>query len=179
MRPFKPIAGVVLASVLFSGILVAPSHAAAAPAHASSVASATAGFAEQSVVLARPGNGKILFAGIVGGRGQLTIKNRHSKDAVITLMKGKKKAISVFVRARSTAKVKNIKDGTYRAYYTIGYRFDTGKRRFTRSASYHRSNGLMKFRTTTAFSTIFTFTLYTARGGNSTSVPVNPRNFPT
>ncbi|XVQ82460.1 hypothetical protein ACQP2K_26815 [Microbispora siamensis] len=47
-------------------------------------------------------------------------------------------AVSFYVRKRSSAKVANIKDGTYRVYFTTGVDYDRSSRAFTRNCGGRR-----------------------------------------
>ena len=60
-----------------------------------------------------PPNGKLLRAGNTGGRSELTIGNGGSDDAVVTLSKGRRPVISVYVRKDKTYTVKSVPDGSY------------------------------------------------------------------
>ncbi|TMR98932.1 hypothetical protein [Nonomuraea basaltis] len=167
--------GVVAAVALAGGLLASP------PAGATVATGATVASVSQTADLAaaaRPRNGKILYDRVSGGRGTLKIKNGTSKDGVVTLVRGKTKAISIYVRARSTASVKDVRDGTYRIYFTNGYRFSTSKRKFTKSATYQRFNDRLRFTTTSTSTTIWTLTLNPVKGGNAKTSPVNPKDFP-
>jgi hypothetical protein len=164
-------AGVVAAVALAGGLL------AAAPAVA--VASErTVDSVSQTDAAARPRNGKILYHRLGGGLGTLKIKNGTSRDGVVTLVKGKAKAVSIYVRARSTAGVKDVRDGTYRVYFTTGSRFSTSKGRFGRNAVYQRFNDRLKFATTATSASIWTLTLNPVRGGNARTSSINPKDFP-
>ncbi|WP_062354677.1 hypothetical protein [Herbidospora yilanensis] len=166
MLSLRPFAGAILTSVLLTGY-------AAAPAAASAQESATV-----SQAAARPGNGKVIYDRISGGEGVLKIKNGTGKDGVVTLVRGKTKAFSLYVRAKSTASFKRVDDGTYTVYFTTGYRFNSSKRKFTKSAAYQRFNDRLKFTTTATQSTIWTLTLNPVRGGNARTSGVNPKDFP-
>lgn len=168
MVSLRPLAGAILASVLLTGF-------ASSPAGATTQESSAVSWTEAA---ARPANGKILYDRISGGQGALKVKNGTTRDAVVTLVRGRSKAISVFVRARSTATVDDVRDGTYRIYYTSGYRFSTSKGKFGRSAVYRRFDRLLSFTTTTTQSTIWTLTLNVVRGGNASTSGVNPKDFP-
>ncbi len=168
MRTLRPLAGVILTSALLTGY-------AAAPAAASVQESATV---SQVTAAARPGNGKVLSDRISGGEGILKIKNGTGKDGVVTLVRGKSKAFSLYVRAKSTASFKRVDDGTYTVYFTTGYRYSTSKRKFTKSASYQRFTDRLRFNTTSTSSTIWTLTLNPVKGGNARTTGVNPKDFP-
>lgn len=168
MIRLRPLAGAILTSVLLAGYAAAPAAASTRETVAVSTIEAAA----------RPGNGKILYSRLSGGRGTLKVKNGTRKDAVVTLVRGNTKAISVYVRARSTAKVDDVRDGTYKIFFTSGYRFDTSKRKFTRTPSYQRFDRRMRFKTTSTTSTIWTLSLKQVAGGNARSRSVDPRSFP-
>ncbi|GII03162.1 hypothetical protein [Planobispora takensis] len=171
MISLRPLAGAITASALASALLVGP---AVAPAAASTQETAVS-WADAA---ARPGNGRILYDRISGGRGVLKIKNGNRTDAVITLVRGRTKAISIYVRARSTAKINDVRDGTYRIYFTSGYRFSVSKGRFTKSAVYQRFDDKLRFTTTSTSATIWTLTLNRVVGGNARTSGVNPKDFP-
>lgn len=127
---------------------------------------------------ARPRNGAILFDRISGGRGVLKIKNGLRTDGVVILVRGKTKAISIYVRAKSTASIKDVRDGTYRLYFTTGYAYSKSRHRFTRAATYQRFNDRLRYYTTATASRIYTLTLHPVRGGNAGTQHVNPKDFP-
>ncbi|MFD1931351.1 MULTISPECIES: hypothetical protein [Nonomuraea] len=168
MNSLRALAGALLASTLLLG---------AAPAQAASASAVSA--SEDSAAAARPGNGRVLYAGLSGGEGHLKVKNGTTRDAVVTLVKGKKKALSFYIRAKSTATLKDIQDGTYRVFYTSGYRFSTSKGRFTRYAVYRRFDDTLRYTTSSTSATIWTLTLKPAIGGNATTSGVDPKNFPS
>ncbi|MBB2910880.1 hypothetical protein FHS43_002143 [Streptosporangium becharense] len=183
MALLRPLAGAALTSALLVGAAT-PADAAsvtapAAPIAVPAVAAAPAsGALSPAGTTARPANGRILYAGISGGQGTLKIKNGTSKDAVVTLVRGRSKAISVYVRARSRAVVDDVRDGTYRIYFTTGYRFSISRGRFTSGASYQRFDDRLRYTTTSSTSTIWTLTLNPVRGGNASTSGVNPNDFP-
>jgi hypothetical protein len=169
-------AGVLAAVALTGGLLTSSPASATAVAGERAVVSVSQTTA--STAEARPRNGKILFDRISGGRGVLKIKNGTSKDGVVTIVRGRTKAMSIYVRARSSASIKDVRDGNYRIFFTTGYRFSTSKGRFTRGASYQRFNDRLKFVTTATQYSIWTLTLNPVRGGNAQTSSVNPKDFP-
>ncbi|WP_433430556.1 hypothetical protein [Nonomuraea sp. CA-141351] len=165
-------AGVVAAVALAGGLLTT------SPAGATVTGTESVAVASQTAAAARPSNGRILYDRISGGHGTLKIKNGTSKDGVVTLVKGRTKAISIYVRAKSTASIKDVRDGTYRIYFTTGYAFATSKGRFSRAASYQRFNDRLKFVTTATSYSIWTLTLHQVKGGNARTTSINPKDFP-
>lgn len=153
---------------------------AAAPAVPSSLIPAgyrVAGAASAACATSRPRNGKILYSGIRGGLGRLTIRNRLSQDGVIVLVRGRSKAIGVYVRAHASTTVRNIKDGTYTIYFTVGSLFRACTGRFTRGASYWRVKHRLPFVSPPRF-TVATLTLFAVNGGSSPTTQISPSGFP-
>ncbi|GAB2909147.1 hypothetical protein ACFMQL_25995 [Nonomuraea fastidiosa] len=167
----------VAAVALAGGLLVAPPANAAAPV-TSAPAVTTVTLTAQQAAAARPRNGRILYDRISGGLGQLKIKNGTSRDGVVALVKGRKKAISIYVRAKSSATIRDVRDGTYTIYFTTGTRYSVSKGRFTRGASYQRFNNRLRFTTTSRTRTIWTITLNPVKGGTARTSHVNPKDFP-
>ncbi|GII58831.1 hypothetical protein Pth03_72200 [Planotetraspora thailandica] len=130
----------------------------------------------------RLGNGTVFSSRIRGGRGTLTVKNGGSQDGVVTLLKGKQKAVSLYIRKKSSARLSNIKDGSYRVYFTTGTDFDRKKRTFTRSCAFERFDDNLKFSTVYTATQIrwqtWTLTLNKVKGGNAPSRSVDPDTFP-
>ncbi|SPL96524.1 unnamed protein product [[Actinomadura] parvosata subsp. kistnae] len=168
-------AGVVAAVALAGGLIVA-SPAAGVATTGSVVTPVTV--TAQTAALARPRNGTILYDRISGGQGRLKIRNGLSQDGVVILVRGRTKAISIYVRARSTATVTDVRDGTYRIYFTTGTHFSRSKGRFTRNAVYQRFNDKLKYRTTATRIPGWSLTLNPVRGGNAGTSSVNPKDFP-
>ncbi|WP_283138502.1 hypothetical protein [Rhizohabitans arisaemae] len=126
-------------------------------------------------------NGQYVKTFSARGRGPLTIRNRGSADAVISLAQGKRQLFSVYVRKGSTYKVNGIADGTYRLYYTTGVDWDGRSRSFTRDCNFSRFDSSFKFRTTYGGGrvqwTTWTITLG-GGGGNAPTSKVDPGDFP-
>ncbi|MEV4392717.1 hypothetical protein [Nonomuraea sp. NPDC049607] len=173
-----PLRAGVVAAVALTGTLLTTTPAGATAAGLQTASAARTTSAVQAAAASRPANGRIIYDRLSGGRGTLKIKNGTSKDGVVTIVKGRTKAVSIYVRARSTARIRDVRDGTYRIYFTTGYRFSTSKGRFTRAASYQKFNDRLRFRTTSTQYTIWTLTLNPIRGGNARTSPVNPKDFP-
>ncbi|WP_370025907.1 hypothetical protein [Planotetraspora sp. GP83] len=131
----------------------------------------------------RPGNGTVLLSAVRGGRGSLTVKNGGSRDGVVSLVKGKKKAVSLYVRKKSTAKVPNIRDGSYRVYFTTGVDYDRAAHAFNRSCRFSRFDDALRYRTTYTATQVrwnnWTITLNKISGGNASTSDVNPDDFPS
>lgn len=130
----------------------------------------------------RLGNGTILASGIRGGRGGLTVQNGTGDDSVVTLLLGKRKAVSVYVRKGSTVTVSNIRDGTYRVYFTSGVDYDRAARTFTRRCVFQRFDDPLPYRTVYTATQVrwsnWTLTLNKVVGGNASTSHVSPDDFP-
>ena len=126
----------------------------------------------------RPHSGTILHSEIRGGLGTLTIKNHLSQDAVVILVRGQSKALSVYVRTHKATTVGNIKDGTYTFYFTAGSRYSVCQERFTSGASYWRIDKRLPFVSPPGERTIGSLILENVVGGNAPSTPVGSGGFP-
>ncbi|MEZ7124310.1 hypothetical protein ACBR40_03150 [Nonomuraea sp. AD125B] len=165
---------------LIAAFAMAATLVTASPSGATTVSTTTSATTASTTTTAaaRPRNGAILFDRISGGRGVLKIKNGLRTDGVVILVRGKTKAISIYVRAKSTASIKDVRDGTYRLYFTTGYAYSKSRHRFTRAATYQRFNDRLRYYTTATASRIYTLTLHPVRGGNAGTQHVNPKDFP-
>ena len=130
----------------------------------------------------RLSNGALIRAGNRGGRGELTIDNGGSADAVVTLSKGRRPAISVYVRRNKDFTVKGVPDGSYTVFFTGGADWDTKARAFGRRCAFQRFEDSMRFRTTRVGSQIlwqnYRITLQPVIGGNASTSDVDPNDFP-
>lgn len=148
----------------------------------------TAGPLEERLVvqaITRPKNGTVVTNKIKGGRGSLTVENGNDVDAVIVLAKKSKphKAVlAVYVRAGKKATVKRIRDGTYVVYFTLGRRWDSVSKAFTRDVERSRFVDTVKFKTTRSGFLItwstWTLTLHPVFGGNAPTEGVGEGDFP-
>jgi hypothetical protein len=131
---------------------------------------------------ARPSNGKLIRAGNGDGRGELTIDNGGSNDAVVTLSKGRKPAVSVYVRKNKKHTVKGVPDGTYAVFFTGGDAWDGTARAFGRNCAFQRFEDPMKFRTIRTATqirwSVWTVTLQRVVGGTARTADVDPNDFP-
>jgi hypothetical protein len=161
---------------LLAVIALAVAGALAVPVLPAGAAETTAQAA--SCTTSRPHSGTFLFSGIRGGLGKLTIKNDiGSQDGVVVLVRGRSKAVSVYVRARASTTISNVKDGSYTIYFTTGSAFSTCQERFTRGAAYYRVNGHLSFASPPHYTTA-TLTLYAVSGGNASTSPIGSSGFP-
>jgi hypothetical protein len=131
---------------------------------------------------ARPSNGKLIRTGNGDGRGELTISNGGSADAVVTLSKGRKPAVSVYVRKNKKHTVKGVPDGTYTVFFTGGGAWDDTARAFGRDCAFQRFEDPMEFRTTRTATQIgfsrWSITLQRVVGGTARTSDVDPNDFP-
>jgi hypothetical protein len=175
---FAAAAAAVAGALALPALPAAAATAAQAAPHSLSAAShRDAGAALAACATSRPRSGRILYAGIKGGMGRLTIKNRLSHDSVIMLVRGRSRAIGVYVRAHTSTTVRNIKSGTYTVYFTTGSRFRVCTGRFTRGASYNRVKQHLPFAFPPHF-TVATLTIFASSSGNAPTTPISPPSFP-
>jgi hypothetical protein len=123
----------------------------------------------------RPPNGKLIRAGNRDGQGQLVIDNGGSNDAVVTLSKGSKPAISVYVRKDKTSTVRSVPDGTYAVFFTGGVAWDASARAFGRNCAFQRFEDQLTF----SGSNGWKLTLQRVVGGNAQTDDVDPDDFPS
>lgn len=162
------VAAVAVASAL--AVLGLPSAASAATRTAPQSVSSTC-------TTSRPHSGTILYSGIRGGLGRITIKNHLSQDSAVVLVRGKSKAIGVYVRSHATVTVHNVADGTYTIYFTVGSGFSVCHGRFTSGASYWKVKNRLPFVAPPDY-TIATLTLFAVNGGGSPTSQISPSSFP-
>lgn len=130
----------------------------------------------------RLNNGTFLRKGGLGGRSSLQIHNGGSSDAVINVVRGTSKVLSVYVRRKAKFKINNVSDGTYRVYFTNGVDWDRKRRAFSRECSFQRFQKSVRFKTTTTATQIrwtdWRITLHPITGGNARTARVDPDDFP-
>jgi hypothetical protein len=116
------------------------------------------------------------------GRGTLTIHNGGTHDAVVTLVRGKSKVISVYVRKKGKFTVSGVRDGKYRIYFTTGADWDRKAKSFTRSCSFSQFDDPLGFKTTYTSTHVrwqtWRITLHRITGGNARTRNVDPDKFP-
>jgi hypothetical protein len=128
-------------------------------------------------------NGAFLRKSTLNGRSSLEIDNGGGSDAVVTVVKGGSKAFSVYVRKKAKFKVRGVRDGTYKVYFTHGVDWDGRSRSFTRDCSFERFQKSVKFKTTFTATQIlwhdWRITLHAIAGGNARTSQVDPKDFPS
>jgi len=130
----------------------------------------------------RPPNGKLIRAGDLDGRGELTIDNGGSADAVVALSKGRSPAVSVYVRKGKKYTVEGVPDGSYTIFFTGGADWDGMARAFGRECAFQRFEERLRFRTTRTDTQVFyqtyKITLQPVVGGTARTSDVDPNDFP-
>jgi predicted regulator of Ras-like GTPase activity (Roadblock/LC7/MglB family) len=173
------VAAAVASVLTATGLPAAASAATRTPNEATASAAGThAAAASATCAASRPHSGTILYAGITGGQGKLTIHNGLSQDGVVVIVRGHSKAIGVYVRAHASTTVQNVKDGTYTVDFTAGSLFHTCTGRFTSGASYWRFSKSLAFVTTATEYTLWTLTLQPVPNGNAPTTQISPAAFP-
>lgn len=125
----------------------------------------------------RPPNGKLIRAGKRDGQSALDIDNGGSSDAVVTLSKGSKPAISVYVRKNKTTTVEGVPNGSYTVFFTFGAAWDASARAFGRNCAFQRFRPGGKDQLTFQ-NEGWVITLQRVAGGNSPTDDVDPNDFP-
>lgn len=127
-------------------------------------------------------NGTLIRNGGRGGRAYLEINNGGSKDAVVTLVRGKSKVLSVYIRKKKKFRINSMRDATYKVYYTTGKDWDRSARAFSRDCDFKRFEKSIRFRTTRSGSVIrwtnWTLSLHAVIGGTARTKRVKPSDFP-
>ena len=130
----------------------------------------------------RPSTGTYIRDVNRNARAELEVKNGGSSDAVVTLTKGDKPDISVYVRKGKTYTVRGVPDGTYAVYFKNGSGWDDAARAFGRNCRFQKFADPMRFRTTRDTRGVywqnFTITLNPVLGGNAQTDEVDPDDFP-
>lgn len=125
----------------------------------------------------RPPNGKLIRAGDRDGPSALQIDNGGSNDALVTLSKGSKPAISVYVRKGKETTVRGVPNGSYAVYFTFGAAWDGSARAFGRNCAFQRFRPNGEDQLTFA-NNGWVITLERVVGGNSPTDDVDPDDFP-
>jgi hypothetical protein len=135
--------------------------------------------------ITRPATGTAITNKIKGGRGQLTIENGNDRDAVLLLAKSSaptKAVLAVYLRAGRSATIKNIKDGTYVVFFSLGKRWDSRTKAFTNEVDRSRFQDTIRFKTTRTATMItwstWTLTLQAVVGGTAPTQDVGEGDFP-
>jgi hypothetical protein len=130
----------------------------------------------------RPANGKFIRSGNRSGRAQLIIANGGSDDAVVTLIRGSKPAVSVYVREGKKYTVTGVADGRYGIFFTGGSAWDDKARAFGRDCAFQRFEDPLNYRTVRTATQIrwqtWRITLNKVVGGNARTSEVDPNDFP-
>ena len=131
----------------------------------------------------RPPNGKLIRAGKRKGQAEFIIDNGGSGDAVVTLSRKGKPAVSVYVRKDKKYTVEGVPDGSYAVFFTGGTAWDAKARAFGRKCAFQRFENPLEFRTTRTASQVqyqrWTITLQPVVGGTARTDDVDPNDFPT
>ncbi|MFJ2032030.1 hypothetical protein [Streptosporangium sp. NPDC087985] len=127
-------------------------------------------------------NGRYIRSEGRPGRAYLELKNGNGRDAVVVLVRGKKKAVRVYIRRKSTFKVRGVRDGSYKVYYTLGTDWDSRVGGFTRSCSFEQFGRSVRFKTVYTATQIrwsnWTITLNAVVGGTVSPRHLKPGDFP-
>lgn len=130
----------------------------------------------------RLSNGRFIASEGRPSRAFLELRNGTRQDAVVVLVRGKKKAITVYVRRKSNFKIQGVRDGSYKIYYTFGEDWDARARSFSRSCAFEQFGKTVRFRTVNTGTQIrwtnWTVTLHAVTGGTVKPKKIKPGDFP-
>jgi hypothetical protein len=115
-----------------------------------------------------------------GGFGELTVKNGNDRDGMIVLTAlDDQPVLAAYIRAEDSLLMDDIPDGVYRLYYSQGKAWDAARMHFTEDVSQRRFEESLGFTTTATEYSIWEVTLYQVAGGNASTEPVDPGDFPS
>ncbi|MBB2915106.1 hypothetical protein FHS43_006426 [Streptosporangium becharense] len=127
-------------------------------------------------------NGRFIVSESLPADAYLEVKNGYGLDSVVVLVRGGKKAMSLYVRGKSKYRIQGVRDGNYKIYYSLGEDWDARNRVFTRSCTFEQFGEPIRFKTTTSGGQIrwnnWTITMNAGRGGNVPPKKVKPGDFP-
>ncbi|MFC9326009.1 hypothetical protein [Kitasatospora sp. NPDC057015] len=127
-------------------------------------------------------NGAMVREGSLDGRGELSIENGGSGDAVLSLARDGKSVHSVYVGKGKTAKFEGIEDGTYEVFFAGGTDWDSATKAFTRNCDFSKFDETMEFKTTRTSSEVrwstWTLSLQAVVGGNAKTSDVPADAYP-
>jgi hypothetical protein len=130
----------------------------------------------------RPANGRFIRSGSRSGQAELIIDNGGADDAVVSLVRGGKPAVSVYVREGKKYTVTGVTDGRYEIFFTGGSAWDDKVRAFGRDCTFQRFEQQFNYRTvrtaTHVSSQRWRITLHKIVGGNAHAREVDPNDFP-
>jgi hypothetical protein len=127
-------------------------------------------------------NGRYIRTEQRSGKGNFAIDNGGERDAVITLVRGKSKVISVYVQKKGKFTVPGVRDGKYSVFFTTGVDWDSKAKAFTRSCSFQRFDESFAFKTTFTSTEVrwsnWRISLHETVGGNAKTSEIDPGEFP-
>lgn len=123
-------------------------------------------------------NGHIVVDNRAPGRNHLEVDNGTGQDAVVTLSQAGRAIVSLYVASGQDATLRQVSDGAYDLYYTIGTDWDEPLRTFTRACEFSRFDQVVTFTSTRSEYTILSIGLQPTIGGTATTSEVDPQSFP-
>jgi hypothetical protein len=133
----------------------------------------------------RLANGTLIKKASPSGPGEVKVNNSEgSADVVVSLVPSNAVTeMAVYVRARSSATVHGIRDGTYQVYVTDGDDWETRENLFTRNCDFGKFDRTADFTTkisgdTTDY-TFYEIDLNPSVYGNATESKVRPEQYPS
>jgi hypothetical protein len=131
----------------------------------------------------RPHTGTFITGGRRSGKGELSIKNGHDRDAVAVLtFPNKDVYLAVYIRNSDSFTITGIQDNTYNLYFTLGKKWDDDIGEFTKDKSFFRFERSLPFETASNYNgyqyTTYELTLHPVKGGNTVANMITEKNFP-
>ena len=129
----------------------------------------------------KPQTGTILKRTMYSGKGELTVKNGLTYDAVAVLAMSKMpkvSVLSVYIRSYDSYTINDMSDNNYILYYVIGDDWNKDSRRFMKIKESSRFEDELRYTTSSSYGTIYTATLNPVPEGNATTMNVDEEDFP-
>jgi len=125
-------------------------------------------------------DGTVLTDRRTGGLGRLRVDNRGAtRDSVVSLVRGNRVVVAIYVDRGRLRTVTRIADGGYRAVEAAGVDYDRRLGAFTRDCSFTRFDETLRFTTSRTASTVITVSFRPVAGANARISEVDPDDFPS
>lgn len=127
----------------------------------------------------RPASGAVIVRRGGRGQGTLEVDNGTDRDAYVTMARGGKLALGVYVRNGETAKVTGIADGTYVIYFSSGTGWNSDLLAFTADKHNTKFDDTFDYVTTSTTRPGWKVTLQPSVGGNASTSDVSGTEIPS
>ncbi|MBA7669045.1 hypothetical protein ES703_77171 [subsurface metagenome] len=129
----------------------------------------------------RLSTGTYLVKKLGGGLGELTIENGLDLDAVVILVDSEEPEVplmAVYIRSEASYTMREIRDGTYVIYFSLGEDWDNDSKKFIGKTVYQRFEDELHFKTTGGTYTTYKATLHPVIGGTAGTEYLDEDEFP-